>query len=348
MTTTPTPVPESRTAVEAELTARLSQIAGTFVAELEAQGRLVEAGGAGVLDHLRKQVEDRQHLSEAYRVAVDTIVDDCGYPSDVAARIVQALQRRGLIPGEDGPEPQHERTPDPTPLSPASRGSIVVRLPDRETASRAAQQAPTVLTPVRVEGAVPHVRPAAAGTARPSDWNPAAAKAVTVAASLQIAHAGRLEVTRLEADGERVSVVIQAASLGDWEYWLAAIGARADVPTKTVDRAQIAAGICDGVAVHLTAHDVPELLAEARDAAGDPFYMWGRIYDLARGFLDQHDRVWVHLGLRDDQGMPLMLLRGGDSTQYRLGSIVVECGPLTAIDMPSQAAPAADAAGGSA
>ncbi|MET7944424.1 BN159_2729 family protein [Streptomyces sp. NPDC005302] len=348
MTTTPTTAPESRTTVETDLADGLTRFASTFVSELHAQGRLVEAGGAGVLERLRTQIEARHGRSEAYLVAVDTIVDDCGYPSDVATRIVQALQRRGLIPGENGPEPQHERTPDPTPLSPASRGSIVVRLPDRETASRAAQQAPAVLTPVRVEGAVPQVRPSAAGTARPSDWNPAAAKAVTVAASLQIAHAGRLEVTHLEADGERVSVVIQAASLRDWEYWLAAIGARADVPTKTVDRAQIAAGTCDGVAVHLTAHDVPELLAEARDAAGDPFYMWGRIYDLSCGFLDQHDRVWVHLGLRDDQGMPLMLLRGGDSTQYRLGSIVVECGPLTAIDMPSQAAPAADAAGGSA
>lgn len=348
MTTTPTSpaAPESRTGFEAELSARLNRVASTFVSELEAQGRLVEAGGAGALERLRTMVEARCDRSEAFKVAVDTIVDDCGYPSDVAARIVQALQRRGLIPGDDGPEPQHERTPAPAPLSPASRGSIVVRLPGREAASRAAEEPPAVLTPVRVEGVVPRVRPAAAASTRPSDWDPEAARAVTVATSLQVAHAGRLEATRIEADGKRIAVAIKAASLGDWEYWLKAIGGRIDVRTRTVGDAQVAAGMVEGVEVHLTAHDVPVLLAAARDAASDPFYMWGRIYDLSRGLLDQHDRVWVHLGQRDDHGMALMVLRGGDATQYPLASIVLANSSLTAIDMPAHAAPAAGAFGG--
>ncbi|WP_369043417.1 BN159_2729 family protein [Streptomyces sp. Midd1] len=350
MTTTPTSpaYPEPRTEFEAELAARLTRVADTFVSELRVQGRLVEPGGAGALEHLRARIESRNGLSEAFRVAVDTIVDDCGYPSDVAARIVQALQRRGLIPGDDGPEPQHERTPAPGPLSPASRGSIVVRLPDRHAAGRAAEEPPAVLTPVRLAGVAPQVRPAAADgvPTRPSDWDPEAARAVTVATSLQVTHAGRLEATRIEADGNRVAVSIKAASLRDWEYWLAAIGARIDVRTRTVGDAQVAAGTVEGVEVHLTAHDVPVLLAAASDAAGDPFYMWGRIYDLSRGFLDQHDRVWVHLGQRDEQGMALMVLRGGDATPFPLASIVLANSTLTAIDMPAQAAPAASTFGG--
>lgn len=102
-----TTVPEIRSAVEANLAEQLSAFAREFVADLEAQGRLVEAGGAGVLERLRTQVEAGQNCPEAYHAAVDTIVEDCGYPSEVAMRIATALNRKGLIPGDDV-EPRHD------------------------------------------------------------------------------------------------------------------------------------------------------------------------------------------------------------------------------------------------
>ena len=70
-----TTVPGIRSAVEADLAEQLSTFAREFVADLEAQGRLVEAGGAGVLERLRTQVETWQNCPEAYHAAVDTIVE---------------------------------------------------------------------------------------------------------------------------------------------------------------------------------------------------------------------------------------------------------------------------------
>lgn len=119
-----TTVPGIRSAVEANLAEQLSAFAREFVADLEAQGRLVEAGGAGVLERLRTQVEAGQNCPEAYHAAVDTIVEDCGYPSEVAMRIATALNRKGLIPSDDveprhdhahalGPDARHDHAPGP-------------------------------------------------------------------------------------------------------------------------------------------------------------------------------------------------------------------------------------------
>lgn len=118
-----TTVPEIRTAVEAHLAEQLGTFAREFVAELEAQGRLVEVGGAGVLERLRTQVETWQNCPEAYHAAVDTIVEDCGYPSEVAMRIATALNRKGLIPGGDDSDPRHDGAPESAPdrAEPASR-----------------------------------------------------------------------------------------------------------------------------------------------------------------------------------------------------------------------------------
>ncbi|MET8130451.1 BN159_2729 family protein [Streptomyces sp. NPDC005251] len=400
-----TTVPEIRTAVEADLAEQLGTFAREFVAELEAQGRLVEVGGAGVLERLRTQVEAWQNCPEAYHAAVDTIVEDCGYPSEVAMRIATALNRKGLIPGGDT-EPQHERAPahtpnregpalgaeeseprhdrapasgpnrtgpalggegpeprrdhapastpnrkgpdlggddaepqhDPaaesSPLVPAARGAIVLHLAGRGAGRSLADYGPASV-PKRVEGQVPRVRPAAART-RAVGWGSASARAVSVAAGLQSDHLARLEAMQITADGERVTVAIKATSLADWEYWLDAIGAPRNVRTRTAGHAQVAAGTLDGVAVHLTAHGVPELLQEASDAAADPFYLWGRIYDLGMGQVDRTDRIWLCLGRRqDERGMPLLILRGTDGPPYPLASIVMAHGPLTATPLPS-------------
>lgn len=123
---------------------------------------------------------------------------------------------------------------------------------------------------------------------------------------------------QIKADGERVTVAIKATCLDDWEYWLDAIGAPRNVRTRTAGHAQVAAGTLDGVAVHLTAHGVPELLQEASDTAADPFFLWGRIYDLGMGQVDRADRIWLSLGRRqDERGMPLLVLRGTDGPPIR-------------------------------
>ncbi|MFE1287194.1 BN159_2729 family protein [Streptomyces sp. NPDC058751] len=430
-----TTVPEIRSVVEANLAEQLGAFAREFVADLEAQGRLVEAGGAGVLERLRAQVEAARNHPEAYHAAVDTIVEDCGYPSEVAMRIATALNRKGLIPGDDaeprrdrapasareqgerasgseapgseaseprhervpasvpdrgerapgagGAEPRHDRVPAPGPhgeeparggeepgprrdhapasvpdltgpvpgggdpeprhdrasaspssFLPPARGAIVLHLADR-TPGRVAADRGAAPVPQRVDGEVPRVRPAAARS-RPVGWGSASARAVSVAASLQSDHLARLEAMQITADGERVTVAIKATCLEDWEYWLDAIGAPRNVRTRTAGHAQVAAGTLDGVAVHLTAHGVPELLQEASDEATDPFFLWGRIYDLGMGQVDRADRIWLALGRRqDERGMPLLVLRGADGPPYPLASIVMAHGPLTATPLPS-------------
>ncbi|KAB1987124.1 BN159_2729 family protein [Streptomyces triticiradicis] len=393
-----TTVPGIRSAVEADLAEQLSTFAREFVADLEAQGRLVEAGGAGVLERLRTQVETWQNCPEAYHAAVDTIVEDCGYPSEVAMRIATALNRKGLIPGDDAeprhdrapasvpdreepgpgtedsgprhdrapvpdhegpvrggegpvprrdhgpasvpaldvlePGPRHDRASATSPLVPTARGAIVLHLADRG-AGRVVAEHGAAPVPKRVDGQVPRVRPAAARS-RAVGWGSASARAVSVAAGLQADHLARLEAMQITADGERVTVAIKATSLADWEYWLDAIGAPRNVRTRTAGHAQVAAGTLDGVAVHLTAHGVPELLQEANDTAVDPFYLWGRIYDLGMGQVDRTDRIWLSLGRRqDERGMPLLVLRGMDGPPYPLSSIIMAHGPLTPTPLPS-------------
>ncbi|WP_019060043.1 BN159_2729 family protein [Streptomyces prunicolor] len=330
MTTTP----ELETQLAARLGERLGEYAKGFFTALQAQGHLVEAGDAAVLKRLRTQVEARRNLPDVYQVAVDTIVDECGYPSEVAVRVATALRRKGLLggDGEPRPGPQPEPGPGRGPLSPAARGAVV--LPVAPRLERAVVQR---LTVERVNGQAPEIRPAAARQTNPraegtAGWEAACAHAVTVAATLQLQHAGRLDLTEIAPDRDRVTVVIRAHSLRDWEYWLDAIGAPPNVATRTVENAQLAAGQINGAPVHLTAHDVPHLLHEAEQAAREPFYLWGRMYDLSRGQVDRHGNTWLFLGHRQDGGMPLLLLRGTDGPVYPLGSIVMNSGPLTATD----------------
>ena len=77
--------------------------------------------------------------------------------------------------------------------------------------------------------------------------------------------------------------------------------------------------------------------ARVSNAAADPFYLWGRIYDLGMGQVDRVDRIWLSLGRRqDERGMPLLILRGTDGPPYPLASIVMAHGPLTATPPPSE------------
>jgi len=354
-----TTTPEPRTGVEAELAAQLKDFAHTFVAQLEAQGRLVEAGGASALEQLRTQIEARREPSDSFRAAVDAIAEDCSYPRPVAVRIATALQRKGIL-APDTAQPE----PHPSPAPARGRFAVPVRgmsvfSRGRTATAAAAQPEPAVLPVQRLEDQTPQIRPAAAvaPASQPtrgneSEWDKKRGNAVALAADLQHRHQHRLEVMAITPDHERVSVAVKATSLSDWEYWLQAIGAPGNVPTRTAGYAQVAAGRVRGVDVHLTAHDVPRLLHEAAKAAVDPFYLWGRIYDLGAAHVDSHHQVWLFLGQRLGDGMPLLTLRGSNKPPYPLASVVMNFGPLSAVDptlVPAAAvapAPASEDDGG--
>lgn len=335
---------QPRSDIEHELADRLGTFARAFVADLDAQGRLVGPGGAGVLERLRIQVEARRNLPEAYQAAVDTIVEDCGYPSEVAVRIAAALRRKGILGDDDSPEAQQAPEPAPGPPTPAARGAqVVTRIRPAGHPADADGPQRSAVTVQRVEGQVPQIRPVSALPQRPADWDDQHARAVSVAAALRAEHNRRLEVLGIAADGPRVLITIRAASLSDWEYWLAAINTPVNITTKTSGHTQLVAGHVDGIDVHLAAHDVPRLLTEAKEAAGEPFYLWGRMYDLTRGYIGRNGHVWLYFGQRQSPaGMPLVGLRGGDGQLYPLASVVMAEGHLT----PAPAQPTAVAEGG--
>ncbi|MGV9427149.1 BN159_2729 family protein [Streptomyces sp. NPDC003656] len=323
------------TELETDLSARLGAAASAFLSDLEASGRLVRAGGAGTLQRLQDRTESR---GPAWQSATDVIVDACGYPAEVAARIASALASHGLLRGDEQQPTPHE----PPVLALNVRGAVV--LPSRLAAdSVPAEPEPLDATQLmqRVEEA-PQVRPSAASAeevlAERADRDAAMARAVTVCAQLQTEHVGRPEVMGIEATADGVTVAIKAQSLEDWEYWLAAIRAPRDVATQPVGYAQVAVSLVDDVRVQLVAHEVPRLLHEAFQQAAEPFFLWGRIYDLSRGHVDATGQTWIHLGHRQDSGMPLMTLRGSSAPPCPLASIVMTYGPLYALLAPAAVA----------
>ncbi|GEK04665.1 BN159_2729 family protein [Streptomyces sp. 1-11] len=164
---------------------------------------------------------------------------------------------------------------------------------------------------------------------RTADGGQVQSPAAATAARLRAENAARLEVTQITADHEGVSVHIHAVSLGDWEYWLSAIGAPLNAPTHRSGWVQTATGRLDGVEVRLTAEAVPRLLQEAAQQATDPFLLGGRVYDLALGHTDRHGQTWHYQGRRQEDDTPLVTLGGTGGPSYPLTSIVVANGPLT-------------------
>ncbi|MGW5330768.1 BN159_2729 family protein [Streptomyces sp. NPDC004014] len=177
-------------------------------------------------------------------------------------------------------------------------------------------------------GPVPGQGPGARES-RTADGGQVQSSAAVTAARLRAENAARLEVTQITADHEGVSVHIHAVSLGDWEYWLSAIGAPLNAPTRRSGWVQTATGRLDGVEVRLIAEAVPRLLQEAAQQATDPFLLGGRVYDLALGHTDRHGQTWHYQGRRQDDDIPLVTLGGTGGPSYPLTSIVVANGPLT-------------------
>ncbi|MFF4788912.1 BN159_2729 family protein [Streptomyces sp. NPDC001276] len=312
---TTTPDSRSDAEIERELTEQLAQLARRFIAGLQAQGRLVETGGAEALKRLQEQDEAQRGLPEEDQPAAD-VIEAAADPKPSAPALLRVI----ALPGNGLDTP-----------------------PAPDTAASVPQPA---VVPVAEQ--TPMIRPAAARTTSTeergaADWTPAQARTAAVAAKLRAENAGRLETTHITWDHERVVIHIHALSLDHWEYWLTAIGAALDAPTHRAGWAQTAAGQIDAVDVHLTAYQVPHLLDTAAEAAGEPFFLGGRVYDLARGQVDRHGQTWSYLGQRREDGMPLLTLCGTSSPPYPLASIVTANGPLSAVETQTAEASSPDA-----
>ncbi|MGW4441018.1 BN159_2729 family protein [Streptomyces sp. NPDC004596] len=416
--------------VERELTARLRELAHAFIADLNAQGRLVETGGADTLRRLRQHNLPPHHPSRAepgdpHATDAAATRTDAHPAPDTPPRWERVIAPRagkdtpGLpltprplrILDEPEPCPPNTNTPDPrdapaaapqaaalepapaqqlptlepvpagqaTTRTPTPAGQAAMRTPTLAGQATALQPVPagqaTARQPVPAGTGTPApapapetsaLQPVSAGTGTPApapapetsalqpvpagqaaahgpvpgqgpgareprtaDAGQAQSPAAVTAARLRAENAARLEVTQITADHEGVSVHIHAVSLGDWEYWLTAIGAPLNAPTHRSGWVQTATGRLDGVEVRLTADAVPRLLQEAAQQATDPFLLGGRVYDLALGHTDRHGQTWHYQGRRQEDDTPLVTLGGTGGPSYPLTSIVVANGPLT-------------------
>ncbi|MFE5406869.1 BN159_2729 family protein [Streptomyces sp. NPDC056580] len=253
--------------------------------------------------------------------ALQPVPVGAGTPVPASAPEASALQ----------PAPAGAGTPVPAP---APEASVLQPVPvGAGTPVPAPAPEATALQPVpagqaAARGPVPGQGPGAREP-RTADAGQAQSPAAVTAARLRAENAARLEVTQITADHEGVSVHIHAVSLGDWEYWLTAIGAPLNAPTHRSGWVQTATGRLDGVEVRLTADAVPRLLQEAAQQATDPFLLGGRVYDLALGHTDRHGQTWHYQGRRQEDDTPLVTLSATGGPSYPLTSIVVANGPLT-------------------
>ncbi|MER6358179.1 BN159_2729 family protein [Streptomyces sp. NPDC001634] len=97
-----TTIPENPTDIEHELVEQLGQLARRFVADLQAQGRLVETGGAQVLKRLQEQDQTQHSLREADKDAdvaqrslrgADKVADEAQHSLRVADKDADVAQR---------------------------------------------------------------------------------------------------------------------------------------------------------------------------------------------------------------------------------------------------------------
>ncbi|MFG2478821.1 BN159_2729 family protein [Streptomyces fagopyri] len=325
--------PDNHTDVERELAARLGQLAHTFIAELDAQGRLVETGGAQTLQSLRQQHQRQPNFVPAFTPQASP-----SFPPTADQMLT------GLLEEQPRP-PAPRRAPTDTAAAawmarspaPVLRGTRVLPRADRRAPvttgtahTRDApgsdpqpspnEQPPTNTQDVAGSATAPHEH-----ADRWENVNRTAA----MADKIRTANAHRLELTHIASDDERVTIHIRALTLDDWEYWLTTIGAPLDAPTQRRGQVQIAAGQIDEVDIHLTADRVPHLLEQAVQAADTPYCLGGRFYDLAVDHSDRHGQTWHYLGHRQEDETPLLTLHGTDGPHYPFPAVITANGPLT-------------------
>ncbi|MFE5136200.1 BN159_2729 family protein [Streptomyces fagopyri] len=330
--------PDNHTDIEQELAERLGRLAHTFIAELDAQGRLVETGGAQTLQSLRQQ-----HQRHPAFVRASTAQPSPSFPPTPD----QALT--GLLEEQPRP-PAPRRAPTDAADTPATGAAWIDRSP--APVLRGTRVLPRAGRLMSVTTGTASPRDASDGTPQPSPdeqpstdsrngtssataphehadrWENAHRTAAT-ADRLKAANAHRLELTHVASDDERVTIHIRAITLHDWEYWLTTIGVPLDASTQRSGQAQIAIGRIDEVDIHLTAHRVPHLLEQAVQAADTPYCLGGRCYDLAVDHSDRHGQTWHYLGHRQEDETPLLTLHGSDGPHYPFPAVITSNGPLT-------------------
>ncbi|MGW4443967.1 BN159_2729 family protein [Streptomyces sp. NPDC004682] len=376
--------------IERELADRLARVARAFVAELRAEGRLVEPGSAGRgeggrLDRppervvrltprqgpahfqrvgseadLRASASEVRLVSDAVSPGMSDVPDqEVAAVAELASPLVSGRRDAVFVPvpavpavqvpsevpdfaavpepavpvmspalaAEAPPDPAARLEPVPTPPAGMLRGAITLPHTRRHTPTAPPEDPAPVPRPLPepptpadedVQLAVPETEPGE-GTGGP----------MLLAGRLRVESAGRLEVTQITADAERVGVHIHALGLADWEYWLAVIGVPPDVRTLRVGDTEVVTGRIEGTEVRLTAHEVPRLLDEASRTLVTPYRLGGRVYDLARSLTDRHGRSWRYLGRDGEDGTPLLALSGTDGPPMPLGTLVATRGPLT-------------------
>ncbi|MET8955627.1 BN159_2729 family protein [Streptomyces sp. NPDC004393] len=327
------------TDVEQELTARLSELVHAFIADLHAQGRLVESGGADTLRRLRQQNRTQHPVPQAEHPLPQTEPGDAEVTETAGQRAPGAPALWELItaPRSGQDTPRVPQAPRPLRIlgvseTPPTGASVPDSFdaPAAPAATPAPAEAPAP-GPAQQAAALAAVTGQSAGAEEPrtADGDQTQPAAAVTAARLRAENAGRLEVTQITSDHERVTVHIHALSLYDWEYWLTAIGAPLNAPTHRSGWVQTATGHLDGVEVRLTADAVPRLLEEAAHRATEPYCLGGRVYDLALGHTDRLGQTWHYHGGRQEDDTPLFTLGGTSGPSYPLTSIVISNGPLT-------------------
>ncbi|MGW4669284.1 BN159_2729 family protein [Streptomyces sp. NPDC004324] len=335
--------PDNHTDIEQELTRRLGRLAHTFIAELDALGRLADAGGALPLGS-----PDQRDLPPA-----DFAPGAAPRPAPAEPTAAERAPTRLATGPARPPAPRRAPTDSvdarptgdswiPHPPIVALRGTMVLPRADRRT-----PVADGAAHPLGIPDGTAHPSPteqpattAPDDTGDTGDTGDATAhhehaarwevvnRAAATADRLRAAHAHRLELTHIASDDERVTVQIRALALDDWEYWLTAVGAPPAAHTHRSGEAQVASGEIDEVGIHLTAHGVPHLLEQAVRAAETPYCLGGRVYDLALDHSDRHGQRWHYLGHCQEDETPLLTLDGTDGPHYPFPSVVTANGPL--------------------
>lgn len=135
------------------------------------------------------------------------------------------------------------------------------------------------------------------------------------------------DVIEIATDYDRAVVAVRVKSLEDWDYWLSETGVARHDSGQSVGSAQITYGRVQGAEVRLVAQGVPALLDALAAAAIDPYWLYGRVYDLGRPMVDRDGDRWKYLGRRGPDEMPLLTVTG-QNVACSLANIVHQVGPL--------------------
>ncbi|MGX4694475.1 BN159_2729 family protein [Streptomyces sp. JNUCC 63] len=266
--------------IEHELTQRLAQLARTFIADLKAQGHLVQTGGTQAFKRPQEQDEAQGNPPRTPQAATG-ITDASAGPKAPAPPLY------GAIP----PPPTGPDTPQPA-LLPVTELIPTIRPAAAHNTSTDNRGQDTAHS----DQAVDH-------------RDEAQARVTAVAAQLQAANAGRLELTHITSDHERVNVHIHVLAPSDWDYWLTAIGAPPNAPIHRTGQAQTATGHIGSVDVQLTAHNMPHPLHQATQTADETFHLAGRTYGPTHGQTgrchSQHQQDSTPLLTPSDTSSPL-------------------------------------------